>query len=173
MYKLIISPRRYDAILHASHLLDNRSVIITLSNGMEEPNIQELCLEARKTQKRFEVEKAYKVFDVRQLYCFEQYYDGIDYQFVLMKLQLMTAVTPFTHLCYRQLEDRMLMEIFGKVKGVENRIVYTDDSEGSLVYKLSDEEIERKLDAIQRMPTVRRQLLYKQDLNLEYLKRIV
>ncbi len=173
MYKLIISPRRYDAILHASHLLDNRSVIITLSNGMEEPNIQELCLEARKTQKRFEVEKAYKVFDVRQLYCFEQYYDGIDYQFVLMKLQLMTAVTPFTHLCYRQLEDRMLMEIFGKVKGVENRIVYTDDSEGSLVYKLSDEEIERKLDAIQRMPTIRRQLLYKQDLNLEYLKRIV
>lgn len=173
MYKLIISPRRYDAILHGSHLLDNRSVVITLSNGMEEPNIQELCLEARKIQKRFEVEKAYKIFNVRQLYCFEQYYDGIDYQFVLMKLQLMTAVSPFTHLCYREVKDRMLMEICGKVKGVDNRIIYTDDQEKTLVYKLSDEEMERKLNAIQRMPTIRRQLLYKQDHDLEYLKRIV
>lgn len=173
MYKLIISPRRYDAILHASHLLDNRSVLVTLSDGMEEPNIQELCWDARKTQKRFEVEKAYKIFGIRQLYCFEQSYNNIDYQFVLMKLQLMTAVSPFTHLCYRQLEDRMLIEIFEKTRGVENRIVYTDNPQGALVYELNDEEIERKLDAIQRMPTVRRQLLYKQDHNLEYLKRTV
>ena len=173
MYKLIISPRRYDAILHASHLLDNRSVIITLSNGMEEPNIQDLCWEARKTQKRFEVEKAYKIFGVRQLYCFDQSYNNIDYQFVLMKLQLMTAVSPFTHLCYRDLEDPVLMEIFHKTKGVSDRIVYTNEPVGALVYELNDEEIERKLDAIQRMSTIRRNLLYKQNHNLEYLKRSV
>ena len=67
MYKLIISPLRYSAIVHASHLLDKRSVVITIANGMEESNIYELCFEAKRIQKRFEVEKAYKVFGVRQL----------------------------------------------------------------------------------------------------------
>ena len=171
MYKLIISPTRYDAIVHASHLLDNRSVVMTISNGLEEPNIYELCLEAKKIQKRFEVEKAYKIFRVRQLYCFDQNYNAIDYQFVIMKLQLMLGITPFTHMCYLGTTDPMLLEIFEKVSGVENRIVYTDDATKSLEYKLDDKEIELKLDAIGRMPTIRKKLLYRPILHIEYIQR--
>lgn len=173
MYKLIISPLRYSAIVHASHLLDNRSVLITLADGMEEPNIYELCLDAKRTQKRFEVEKAYKIFGIRQLYCFNQNMNNIDYEFVLLKLNLMLAITPFTHLCYEDLEDPLLIEIFKQVGEGTNKVVYTSDPENSLSYELNDEEIERKLDAIQRMPTIRKKLLYMQEPNIEYLRRTI
>ncbi len=173
MYKLVISPLRYSAIVHASHLLDNRSVLITIANGLEEPNIQELCLEARRVQKRFEVEKAYKIFGIRQLYCFNQDIHNIDYQFVLLKLNLMLVITPFTHVCYEDSEDRALTEIIDKVGEGANRIVYTADTENSLAYELSEDEIELKLDAIQRMPTIRKKLLYLQNPHLEYIKRTV
>ena len=173
MYKLIISPFRYSAIVHASHLLDNKSVLITIANGMEEPNIYELCLDARTTQKKFEVEKAYKIFGIRQLYCFNQNMNNIDYEFILMKLNLMLTITPFTHLCYEDLEDSLLVEIFKQVGEGTNRVVYTNDPENSLAYELTDEEIERKLNAIQRMPTIRKKLLYMQEPNIEYIKRTI
>lgn len=173
MYKLIISPLRYSALVHASHLLDNKSVLITVANGMEEPNIYELCLEAKRIQKRFEVEKAYKIFGIRQLYCFNQDMSNIDYQFVLLKLTLMLTITPFTHICYEDTEDRMLADIFKKVGGETNKIIYTDDSTNSLAYELNSDQIELKLDAIQRMPSIRKKLLYIQDPNLEYLRRTV
>ena len=173
MYKLIISPLRYSAVVYASHLLDNRSVLITIANGLEEPNIYELCLEAKRIQKRFEVEKAYKIFGIRQLYCFNQDMHKIDYQFVLLKLNLMLSITPFTHICYEDSEDRALTEIIEKVGKKANRIVYTSDPINSLAYELTDEEIERKLDAVQRMPTIRKKLLYMQEPNIEYIRRSV
>lgn len=173
MYKLIISPLRYSAIVHASHLLDNKSVLITVANGLEEPNIYELCLDAKKTQKRFEVEKAYKIFGIRQLYCFNQDMNNIDYEFVLLKLNLMLTITPFTHVCYEDSKDRILTDVFEKTAGATNKIVYTDDPDSSLAYELTDEEIERKLDAIQRMPTIRKKLLYLQEPHIEYIKRTV
>ena len=173
MYKLIISPLRYSAIVHASHLLDKRSVVITIANGMEESNIYELCFEAKRIQKRFEVEKAYKVFGVRQLYCFNQYIYNIDYEFVLLKLQLMLAVSQFTHICYEEYEDRDLIEVIRGVVGRANTIIYTSDSENTLTYELNEEEIECKLQAVQRMPTIRKHLLYMQEPHLEYIKRSI
>ena len=173
MYKLIISPLRYSAIVNASHLLDNKSVLITIANGMEEPNIYELCLDAKRVQKRFEVEKAYKIFGIRQLYCFNQDMNNIDYEFVLLKLNLMLTITPFTHMCYEDFEDRLLVEILEKVGEGANKIIYTKDPTNSLAYELTDEEIERKLNAIQRMPTIRKKLLYIQEPNIEYIRRAV
>ena len=68
MYKLILSPRRYSAVMYASHVLDNRSVVVVISSGFEEDtSYTELCMSAMREQRRFEVEKAYKIFGVRQL----------------------------------------------------------------------------------------------------------
>jgi hypothetical protein len=140
---------------------------------MEEPNIYELCLDAKRTQKRFEVEKAYKIFGIRQLYCFNQDMNNIDYEFILMKLNLMLTITPFTHVCYEDFEDRALTDIFEKTAGAANKIIYTSDPENSLAYELTDEEIERKLDAIQKMSTIRKKLLYMQEPHIEYIQRSV
>jgi len=173
MYKLIVSETRYDAIMYASHLLDGRSVVITISDGMEEDNIYSLCREALRVQKKFEVEKAYKKFEVRQLYCFNQDMNSIDYQFVLLKLQLMLTVTPFTHLCYND-SNKILDDIYDGVIGARNRIVYLKEPiHKALIYELNDKEIEKKLDAIERMSTIRTKLLHSNNFNKEYLQRIV
>jgi len=173
MYKLLISETRYDAILYASHLLDNRCVVIVMSDGMEEANVYDLCREVLRIQRKFEVEKAYKIFGVRQLYCFNQDMHNVDYQFILLKLQLMLTVTPFTHLCYTK-NDANLTNIYEGVVGVKDRIIYLKEPvDKSLIYKLNDEEIERKLDAIQRMSTIRTKLLYGNNFNKEYLQRMV
>ena len=173
MYKLIVSENRYDALLYASHMLDNRSVLITISDGMDELNKYGLCWEALKIQKKFEVEKAYKIFGIRQLYCFNQSIHNIDYQFVLVKLQLMLTVSPFTHLCFLE-RDSKLSDIYNGVIGGMDRIIYLEGkTDDSLVYTLNDEELERKLNAIEKMATIREQLLYTNDYNREYIKRIV
>jgi hypothetical protein len=173
MYKLIISNTRYDAIIDASHLLDGRSVVITISDGAEESNVYGLCLRALTEQRKFEVEKAYKLFDIRQLYCFNQNLNNVDYQFVLVKLQLMLTVTPFTHICYSE-TDKQLLDIYEGLIGDRSRIIYLKEpTNKSLIYKLSDEEIGRKLEAIEKMTTIRTKLLYKNQFENEYLKRIV
>lgn len=173
MYKLILSETRYDAILYASHLLDNRSSVITISDGMEEDNIYSLCRRALEIQKKFEVEKAYKKFRVRQLYCFNQDMNNVDYQFVLLKLQLMLTVTPYTHLCFPE-GDRVLADIYESVIGAKSRIVYLKEpTNKSLIYELNDEEVERKLNAIERMPTIRTKLLSYNEFKKEYIKRLV
>ena len=173
MYKLIVSETRYDAIMYASHLLDGRSVVITISDGMEEDNIYSLCREALRVQKKFEVEKAYKKFGVRQLYCFNQDMHSIDYQFILLKLQLMCTVTPFTHLCYND-SNRTLNDIYDNILGARNKIIYLKESDyKALTYELNEKEIERKLDAIERMATIRSKLLYNNNFNKEYLRRMI
>ena len=173
MYKLLISETRYDAILYASHLLDNRSVVITISDGMEEANVYDLCREVLRMQRKFEVEKAYKIFGIRQLYCFNQDMNRVDYQFILLKLQLMLTVTPFTHLCYAD-DNKMLVNIYDGLLGIKDKIVYLKEpTNKSLTYELNDEEIERKLDAIQRMSTIRTKLLYNNNFNKEYLQRMI
>lgn len=140
---------------------------------MEEDNIYNLCRDALRIQKKFEIEKAYKTFGIRQLYCFNQDMHKLDYQFVLLKLQLMLTVTPFTHLCYAD-NNKSLVSIYDSIIGAKDKIVYLKKpTNKSLTYKLNDEEIERKLDAIQRMPTIRTKLLYSNDINKEYLKRMV
>lgn len=173
MYRLVISETRYDAILHASHLLGKRSTVIVLSDGMEEDNIYDLCREAQRVQKKFEVEKAYKILGVRQLYSFNQNMFNPDYQFILLKLQLMLTVTPFTHLCFAD-ENRRLRDIYENIKGPQDYIIYLrKPTPRALAYELSEQEIERKLDAIQKMSTIRTKLLYHNNFNKEYLKRIV
>ena len=173
MYKLIISETRYDAILYASHLLDNRSVLITIADGMDEPNPYKFCWDAMREQRKFEVDKAYKQFRVRQLYCFNQMLDSIDYQFVLVKLQLMLAVSPFTHLCHPDGHGK-LNKIYESVTGPRESVIYLRDPiNKSFTYELTDEEMGRKLEAIHRMVTVRNMLLSHASLDKEYIKRMV
>lgn len=173
MYKLVLSEARYDAILYASHLLDYRSVVITISDGMEEDNIYSLCRRALEIQKKFEVEKAYKKFGIRQLYCFNQDMYKPDYQFILLKLQLMLTVTPYTHLCFPE-ENRTLANICEEIIGAKNKIIYLKHPAGnSLTYTLNDEEIQRKLSAIERMPTIRTKLLSHNNFREEYIKRMI
>jgi hypothetical protein len=140
---------------------------------MEERNIFSLCRRALEIQKKFEVEKAYKKFGVRQLYCFNQDMNKPDYQFILLKLQLMLTVTPYTHLCFSE-TNRILADICDKVTGAKSRIIYLKKPmEKALTYELNDEEVERKLNAIERMPTIRTELLSHNNFREEYLKRIV
>ena len=168
-----MSETRYGAILHASHLLDNRSAVITLSDGMEEDNIFNLYRKALEIQKKFEVEKAYKKFGIRQLYCFNQNIHKPDYQFILIKLQLMLTVTPYTHLCFPE-DNRTLANICEELIGAKDRIIYLRaPTYKSLTYTLNDEEVEKKLSAIERMVTVRSKLLSHNNFREEYIKRIV
>lgn len=171
MYKLVISPKRTSAILYASHILDNRTVVLVVSDGYEEDTPYDLCLAAKKVQRQFELEKGYKVFGIRQLYAMNQQWYDIDYELVATKLQLLCAVTPFTHLYYQKNGDQRLYTICQMIRGPENKLVYSDKYQKGWEYTLNDEEIERKLDAIERFVLVRRNLLYSnQQIDKEWVQ---
>ena len=154
MYKLILSPRRYSAVMYASHVLDNRSVVVVISNGFEEDTkYTDLCMSAMREQRRFEVEKAYKIFGVRQLYHFNQTWRKMSYEFIATKLQLLLAVSPFTHFYYMDNGDQRLLSICRAVSGVEDKLVYKKN--GKDFYELSTEELTRKVQAINKFVTVR------------------
>lgn len=170
MYKLVLSPRRYSVLLHASYILDKRTVVMILSNGMEEDSPHKFCLEAMRVQRAFELEKAYKVFGVRQLYTMNQSMYHMDYELVTTKLQLMLAVSPFTHFYHMNNGDQRLFTMCQKLNTKAKRLVYKPKGKVSWEHKLSDDEITRKLTAIERMVTVRKELL-AYDMTREYVQR--
>jgi hypothetical protein len=143
---------------------------MTITNGMEEESPYKLCLEAMKVQRTFELEKAYKVFGVRQLYTMNQSIYHIDYELVTMKLQLLLAVSPFTHFYFMNNGDQRLFTICQKLNTKAEKLVYKPKGKVSWEYKLNDEEIERKLTAIERMVTVRKELL-AYEMTKEYVQR--
>ena len=167
MYKLVLSQRRFSAVLHASHVLDNKTVVVVISDGFEEETkYTGLCLRAMKEQRRFEVEKAYKVFGIRQLYHFNQAWRHINYEFITTKLQLLLAVSPFTHFFYKENGDNRLLTICRKVAGVEKRLVYK--TVGESFYNLDVEEYNRKVQAISKFVTMD-SLIRQSYLDREYI----
>ena len=174
MYKLVISPKRTSALMHASHLLDNRTVVMIISDGYEEETPYEFCMEAKAVQRRFELEKGYKVFGVRQLYAMNQNWYDIDYELLAVKLQLMLSTSPFTHMYFQKNGDQRLYTICNTVRGSGIKLEYSDKFKKGWEYTLNEDEIERKLNAIERFVTIRRNLLYsKQDIQKEWVQRAV
>ena len=170
MYKLVLSPRRYSALMHASHVLDNRTVMMIIGNGMDEYTPYKLCHEAMQIQRKFELEKAYKEFGVRQLHVMNQSLYHIDYELVTIKLQLLLSVTPFTHFYFMNNGDQRLFQICQAVHGDAKKLVYKAKGKVSWQYKLDEDEMERKLNAIERMTTVRKELL-AHEVTTEYVQR--
>lgn len=171
MYKLVISPKRTSALMYASHILDNRTVLMVISDGFEEETPYEICFEAKAVQRKFELEKGYKVFGIRQLYAMNQSWFDIDYELVTVKLQLLLATSPFTHMYYLKNGDQRLYTICQKVQGPEIKLEYSNKFKKGWEYTLNEEQIEKKLTAIERFVTVRRNLLYsKQDLEKEWVQ---
>lgn len=172
MYKLVISPKRTSALMHASHVLDNRTVVMVIADGMEEFTQYEICFEAKKVQRRFEVEKGYKKFSIRQLYMMNQKWYDIDYELLAVKLQLLCAITPFTHIYYMRNGDQRLYTICQKIIAEGKKLEYSDKFKKGWGYDLKEEELTRKLDAIERFYTNRRELLYSPNLNKEFIQRM-
>lgn len=170
MYKLVLSPRRYSAILHASHVLDNKTVMIILANGMEEETPYEFCLESMRIQRKFELEKAYKKFGVKQLYTMNQSVYHFDYELITLKLQLLLAVSPFTHFYFMNNGDQRLFQICQAISTNAKKLVYKPKGKVKWAHTLTEDEIERKLNAIERMTTVRKELL-AYELTTEYVQR--
>lgn len=170
MYKLVLSPRRHSALLHASHVLDKKTEIIFIANGMEENSPYKFCLEAMTIQRQFELEKAYKEFGVRKLYTMNQSIYHIDYELVTIKLQLLLTVNPFTHFYFMNNGDQRMYQICQAINCNAKKLVYKPKGKVSWKHRLAEDEIERKLNAIERMVTVRKELLYH-DLTEEYVQR--
>lgn len=170
MYKLVVSPQRYSAIMYASSILDDRTVVMVISDGMEESNRFNLCRDALRVQRRFELEKSYKEFSVRQLYTLNQDMFNIDYELVTMKLTLMLTLSPFTHFYFMKNGDQRLYTICHKMQNVKNKLVYAQHGKVSWKLKLNDVSMERKLNAIERLITAREEILYH-DLSIEYIQR--
>jgi len=170
MYKLIVSPQRHSAILHASHIIDNKSVVVVLSDGMEEYTPYPFSRDALRVQRRFELEKAFKVMGVRNMYTVNQNWYDIDYELVAIKLQLLITTQPFTHFYYMRNGDQRLIAIANAVMGDVEKRAYKPKGKHKWAHKLSEEEMETKLNAIEKMVTVRRELL-AHDLTTEYVQR--
>jgi hypothetical protein len=144
--------------------------MMIISNGMEERSPYKFCLEAMRTQRKFELEKSFKEFGVRQLYTLNQSVYHIDYELVAMKLQLMLVVSPFTHFYYMNNGDQRLFQICQSVGGNAKKLVYKPKGKVKWEYKLNEDEMERKLNAIERMVTIRKELL-AHELTTEYVQR--
>ncbi len=170
MYKLVLSPRRHSALLHASHILDGKTEIMFIANGMEEDSPYKFCLEAMTIQRQFELEKAHKEFGVRKLYTMNQSIYHIDYELVTIKLQLLLTVSPFTHFYFMNNGDQRLFHICQSINCQAKKLVYKPKGKVSWEHKLNEEEIERKLNAIERMTTIRKELL-AYELTTEYVQR--
>lgn len=170
MYKLVVSPKRHSAIMHASHILDYRTEVIVLSDGMEEYTPYPFCRDALRVQRRFELEKAFKVLGVRNMYLTNQDMNRMDYELIAIKLQLLITTQPFTHFYYTQNGDQRLTRIFNAVSGNVEKLVYKPKGKVSWAHKLSIDEMERKLNAIEKMATIRRELL-AHELTTEYVQR--
>lgn len=170
MYKLIVSPQRHSAIMHASHIVDNRSVVLVISNGMEEYTPYPFSREALRVQRQFELEKAFKVMGVRQMYTMNQDMNNIDYEIVAIKIQLLVTTQPFTHYYYMINGDQRLTTISNAIIGDVEKRAYKAKGKQKWAHRLEEDEIERKLDAIEKMVTVRRELL-AHDLATEYVQR--
>ena len=170
MYKLVLSPRRYSAILHASHVLDSKTVMMIIANGMEEDSPYKFCLEAMTIQRKFELEKAHKIFGVKQLYTMNQSVYHLDYDLITLKLQLLLAVSPFTHFYFMNNGDQRMFQICQAVNTNAKKLVYKPKGKVSWAHTLNEEDIETKLNAIERMTTVRKELL-AYDLTTEYVQR--
>lgn len=171
MYKLVLSPRRYSALLHASHVLDDRTVMMTITDGMEEDSPYKFCLDAMRTQRKFELEKSFKEFGVRQLYTLNQSLYHIDYELVTIKLQLLLHVSPFTHFYFMNNGDQRLFQICQSMQCAAKKLVYKPKGKMSWEYKLDEEEMNRKLNAIEKMTTIRKELL-AHELTTEYVQRM-
>lgn len=170
MYKLVLAPRRYSAILHASHVLDNKTVMMIIANGMEEDTPYKFCLEATMIQRKFELEKAHREFGVKQLYTMNQSVYHLDYDLITLKLQLLLALSPFTHFYFMNNGDQRLYQICQAVNSNAKKLVYKPKGKVSWAHRLTEDEMERKLNAIERMTTVRKELL-AYELTTEYVQR--
>jgi hypothetical protein len=170
MYKLVLSPRRYSAVLHASHVLDKGTELVILSNGMDEETPYRFCLEAMKIQRQFELEKAYKEFGVRQLYTMNQSMYHVDYELIAVKLQLLLVIKPYTHFYFLNNGDQRLLQICQAVNCSAKKLVYKPKGKVRWEHTLTDDEMDRKLAAIERMTTVRKELLAYQ-LEVEYVQK--
>lgn len=173
MYKLVVSPQRYSALLYASHILDDRTVMVVLSNGYEEETrYKNFCMEALTTQRKFEIHKAYKVFKVRQLYHLGLNYNKLDYEKITVQLQLLLALSSFTHLYIYGNSDKNLYNICKALKRVENKVIY---STNNIIEKkeaeatiLSSDQYLRKVNAAGRMITIKEYLLNYENFRTEY-----
>lgn len=169
MSKLVLSPRRYSAIMHASSILEGATVIV-VSDGMEEESPYRFCWRAMQVQREFEIEKAYKIFGVRQLYMMKQHWYDIDYELLAVKLQLMVSVAPFKTLYFTHDGDQRLHTVCTAINGVEKK-VYTHKPRRMWEVELGEETLGRKLDAIEKFVTCRQELLTMYDVHLEYIQR--
>jgi LmbE family N-acetylglucosaminyl deacetylase len=156
--------------MHASHIIDNKSVVVVVANGMEEYTPYPFSREALRIQRKFELEKAFKILGVRQMYTLNQDLNNIDYELIAIKLQLLTATQPFTHLFYMINGDQRLVNISNAIIGNVEKRIYKPKGKEKWAHRLDENEIERKLDAIEKMVTVRRELL-AHDLTKEYVQR--
>jgi hypothetical protein len=128
--KLIVSPHRYSALLHASHILDRNSVVVILYNGDEErTKYPDLCREALRVQRKFEIEKAYKIYNVRHIHTMNMLHNRLDYELIATMLQMMIAAQGFTHLYYYLSKDPALCEIFRALIRTK-KIAYSPDQMG-------------------------------------------
>ena len=177
MYKLILSPQRFSALLYASHILDNRTVVMVLSDGYDETTkYGNFCMEALAIQRKFELEKAYKVFKVRQLYHLNQYYKKMDYDRILVQLQLLLATSPFTHFYFYVDGDDTLNKICRTVKKVDKKIMYSMNNliDGVVAeeHRLTDEEYNRKAAAATKMITIRDYLMNYGGFKTEFISKL-
>jgi hypothetical protein len=181
----------YSALLHASHILDRRSVVVILYNGDEEktkyPN---LCREALRVQRKFEIEKAYKIYNVRHIHTMNMLHNRLDYELIATMLQMMIAAQGFTHLYYYLSKDLVLCEMFKaliRVKKIaynhhhlgsktacsEINLLFLDETQGLDVWKaahhiLHDAEYDKKVGACKKMVTIDNYLLSYDDFRVEY-----
>jgi hypothetical protein len=171
MYKLVLSPRRYSAVIGASCILEN-SVVIIVADGMEEQTPYRFCRDALRVQREFEIEKAYKVFGVRQLFMMRQNWFDIDYELLAVKLQLMLSTQPFTHLYYSHDEDQRLLTICRALQGGAQKLRYTNSPRRMWEIKPGATTFGKKMDAVEKFITIRKELLYNHKMNREFIERV-
>ncbi len=188
--KLIVSPHRYSALLHASHVLDNKSAVMILYNGQEEkPKYKGLCMRALEIQREFEIDKAYKIYNVRQIHTMNMFRHRLDYELIATMLQMMIAAQGFTHLYYYLSDDDTLLEVYRTLRGCKKTayhyesLGYTASSDTNFWFLeevqgldmlkgyrhvLYDTEYEKKLGACKKMATIDNYLLSYGGFRQEY-----
>jgi len=155
--------------MHAASVLEGSTVVV-VSDGMEEESPYQFSREAMRAQRLFEIEKAYKVFGVRQLYTMNQDWYDIDYELLAVKLQVIVTVAPFKTLYFTHDGDQRLLTVCRAVQRVEKK-VYTYKPKRMWEVQLGTKTLGKKLDAIEKFVTCRRELLTAYDMHLEYIQR--
>ena len=145
---LILSTERYTAIQYASSVLTKNSIVVILSDGTNEQTFfNRLCPEALAVQYKFEVEKAYKMFEVRKVY-----YEAPRMDKLLVLLQLLVTINGVKNLYYPCFLDEDIKKLCRSLKGDFKLIRYGDAT--GCEKQLSALLFDLKIRATQRFVTV-------------------